>query len=82
MPVDYGQLASLGMGPAELAAAFRREYFADRPETFPVNPFQMLRDEGVRFSFRPFGGYEGVYIPASDEEDGAVVGINLDRQIT
>ncbi len=82
MRADWEQLAKSGATSEELATAFRCSYFANRPITYPVNPFQMLRDTGVVFSFRPFSGYEGVYIPSDSEAEHAVVGINIDRPIT
>lgn len=65
-----------------MAAAYLREYFPDAKIEYPINPFQMLKDEGIVFSFRPFGKLEGVYIPASQMDDVPLVGINLKRPIT
>jgi Zn-dependent peptidase ImmA (M78 family)/fido (protein-threonine AMPylation protein) len=42
----------------------------------------MLVDEGVKFAIRDFGKLEGVYIPAYDQDDIPIVGINLNRPIT
>lgn len=41
----------------------------------------MLKDMGVAFAFRPFKKYEGMYIPAEDEIDFPIVGINSQRPI-
>lgn len=69
--------------PAEtLAQHFLKDYFADKAIEFPINPFQMLSDLNVPFILRPFKNYEGIYIPATDEEDFPVVGINLKRPLT
>lgn len=65
-----------------LAQAFLYEYFNDKEIEYPINPFQMLKDCGVLFQFRPFTkNLEGVYIPAENTEDCALVGINLKRPI-
>lgn len=74
--------AKQGVPAESLAQFFLKEYFADKTIEFPLNPFQMLTDIGVPFIFRPFNKYEGIYIPAADEEDLPVVGINLKRPIT
>lgn len=79
---DYVALARNGMPAEELANAFLRAYFSDGEPTFPINPFQILVDEGIAFSFRPFDKYEGAYIPASSPDDVPVVGINIGRPIT
>lgn len=65
-----------------MAAAYLREYFPDAKIEYPINPFQMLKDEEILFSFRPFGKLEGVYIPANSPDDTPLVGINLKRPIT
>lgn len=82
MTIDFEQLANNGMPAEKLAFVFLREYFSDREMIFPINPFQMLREMGVMFTFRPFNKYEGIYIPKEDEEDIPVVGINVKRPIT
>lgn len=71
-----------GIEPEALAQEFLQEYFYQEQTVIPINPFQMLTDHGVPFVFRSFEKYEGVYIPARDNEDVAVVGINLKRPIT
>ena len=42
----------------------------------------MLTDQGITFLIRPFKKYEGIYIPATDENDIPIVGINLNRPIS
>lgn len=37
----------------------------------------MLTDLGIPFLLRQFKYYDGVYIPAKDENDNPIVGINL-----
>lgn len=41
----------------------------------------MLAGMGVTFTYRPFKKYEGIYIPAANEEDFSIIGINLNRPI-
>lgn len=56
---------------------FLREYYSGKEISYPINPFQMLTDLKIAFLLRPFKKYEGIYIPAEDEEDFPIVGINL-----
>lgn len=81
MAIDFEQLYKSGMPAEKLANVFLKEYFSGRELKFPINPFQMLEDMGIVFIFRPFDKYEGIYIPAADEKDFSVVGINLKRPI-
>ena len=82
MAEDYAYLARQGATPEQLAGAFLREYYKDATPAIPVNPFQILRDMGVAFSFRNFVSYEGVYISLEYFGDLPVVGINAGRPIT
>ncbi len=66
----------------QLANAYLQWYFKDRQISYPINPFQMLLDENVKFAIRDFGNLEGVYIPAEKQDDISIVGINLNRPIT
>ncbi len=79
---DFQSRAKLYTDPEKMAQGYLRMYFADSPLSYPLNPFQMLKDAGILFSFRNFKNLEGVYIPASDGDDTAVVGINYNRPIT
>ena len=81
MTEDFEQLTKMGMPAEKLANVFMKEYLCGREINFPINPFQMLADMGVIFTFRPFKKYEGIYIPAANEEDFSIVGINLNRPI-
>ena len=65
-----------------LAARYLEHYYKNRDISYPINPFQMLVDEGVKFAIRHFGKLEGVYIPAQSQDDVPIVGINLNRPIT
>ncbi len=68
--------------PEKMAATYLAQYFANKKIEYPINPFQMLKDEGILFSLMNFKKLEGVYIPASGGEDIPVVGINVNRPIT
>jgi Zn-dependent peptidase ImmA (M78 family)/fido (protein-threonine AMPylation protein) len=68
--------------PDVMAAAYLSEYFRGREIEYPINPFQMLKDEGILFSLMNFKNLEGVYIPASGDDDIPVVGVNINRLIT
>ena len=81
MAVDFEKLAREGMPADQLASVFLREYYGAKEISYPINPFQMLRDLKIAFVLRPFNKYEGIYIPAEDEGDFPIVGINLKRPI-
>ncbi len=81
MAIDFEELAKKGMSADQLANVFLREYFGNNDINYPINPFQMLTDLKIAFQLRPFNKYEGIYIPAEDEEDFPIVGINLLRPI-
>ena len=70
-----------GASPQVLAQAVLNAYYRGKEISFPINPFQMLTDYGVPFSFRPMKKCEGFYFPAQSAEDIAVVGIKK-RTIT
>ena len=50
--------------PEALASAYLSKYFNNQEIEYPINPFQMLKDEGILFSLLDFKKLEGVYIPA------------------
>lgn len=58
-----------------MAADYLAEYFGSQKIEYPINPFKMLKDEGVLFSLQDFKKLEGVYIPASSKEDVPLVGM-------
>ena len=68
--------------PEKMAAAYLVQYYRNETIAFPINPFKMLKDEGVLFSLTDFKKLEGVYIPASNKDDIPTVGININRPIT
>lgn len=82
MKCDYEKLACDGANPEKLANLFLDEYYGDSQIEFPVNPFEMIKNLGIVFSFKPFEKYEGIYVPAENDEDIPVIGINLNRPIT
>ena len=47
--------------PERMAATYLAQYFANKKIEYPINPFQMLKDEGVLFSFMKSRALEGVY---------------------
>lgn len=79
---DFYSTAKTIENAEQLAALYLQHYFKDQEINYPINPFQMLIDEGVKFAIRDFGKLEGVYIPAINQEDIPIVGINLNRPIT
>lgn len=78
---SFLQKAPRYSNPELMAADFLKVYWGEKEIVYPVNPFKMLVDMGLVFSLRPFHKLEGVYMPASGENDIAVVGINLNRPI-
>jgi len=66
----------------EMASAYLAAYFENNTIEFPISPFKMLKDENITFVIRNFNLLEGVYIPAQEENDFAIIGINARRPIT
>lgn len=66
----------------EMASDYLAAYFGNNVIEYPISPFKMLNDENVTFLIRNFNKLEGVYIPAEDETDIAIVGISVNRPIT
>ena len=69
------------ISPEELATMFLKDYFNNKEISYPINPFEMLKENGVNFFFRPFKKYEGIYLQEADN-GSAIVGININRPIT
>ncbi len=80
--IDFVAEARWFRDPERLAEAYLAQYFENRKIEYPINPFQMLKDEGILFSLMNFRKLEGVYIPAAGINDIPVVGINAKRPIT
>lgn len=68
--------------PEKMASDFLAAFFRNQKIEYPINPFAFLKAEGILFKLAGFSKLEGVYIPASGEDDAAVVGINANRPIT
>jgi len=66
----------------KMAETYLANYFRNEEIEYPINPFKMLKDEGVLFSFSEFAKLEGVYIPKTSADDIPIVGININRPIT
>lgn len=79
---NFRKQAVLFKNAEAMAQAFLRAYFGNSKINFPLNPFQMLEDEGVIFSILNLKKLEGVYIPATDDYDVPVAGISANRPIT
>ena len=47
--------------PEEMASTYLEEYFGSEKIEYPINPFQMLKDEGVLFSFMKSDNLEGIF---------------------
>lgn len=78
----FGDIAKEYPDPEIMAQAYLHSYFGNEKVEYPINPFKMLKDEGVLFSLSNFSKLEGVYIPAESDDDIPVVGININRPIT
>ncbi|MEA4878916.1 hypothetical protein SDC9_10413 [bioreactor metagenome] len=68
--------------PECMAADYLIAYFGNQKIEYPINPFTLLKDEGVLFTLSNFHKLEGVYVPATSESDIPIVGINANRPIT
>lgn len=55
--------------PEEMAKVYLARYYGNEEIEYPINPFQMLKDEGILFSLRDFKKLEGVYIPQSGDTE-------------
>ena len=78
----FEEEAKLYNDPEKMATAFLSYYYGDQKIEYPINPFQMLKDEGILFRLMNFKKLEGVYIPAEGYDDIPLVGININRPIT
>lgn len=78
---DISKVAAEVDDPERLAVLYLKKHYKGQIQ-YPINPFKMLVDEGIFFSLRNFKTLEGVFIPAKDDDDIPIVGINLNRPIT
>lgn len=68
--------------PEILAKKVLEIYFSQRIPSYPIDPFDILKQMNVVYQFRDFKDLEGIYIVPEDEDDIAIVGINNNRPIT
>ena len=68
--------------PEKMAADYLMSVFGQQKIQYPINPFALMKREGILFKFMDSHNLEGVYIPANSEDDIPVVGINYNRNIT
>lgn len=68
--------------PKKMAADYLESVFGQQKIQYPINPFALMKREGILFKFMDSHNLEGVYIPANSEDDIPVVGINYNRNIT
>ncbi len=65
-----------------MAEDYLVKYFGNQKIEYPINPFSLLKDEGILFTLSDFHKLEGVYICAASVDDIPIVGINAKRPIT
>lgn len=68
--------------PEILAKKVLEIYFSQRIPSYPIDPFDILKQMNVVYQFRDFKDLEGIYIVPEDEDDIAIVGINNNRPVT
>lgn len=77
--VDYSSYFS---SPELLASAILKQYEKEIGNLeFPINPFKILKNLNIKLLIRNFKDLEGLYIPATNENDIDVVAINFNRSI-
>lgn len=80
--MDFRSEAKTYVDPDKMADEYLAVYFANQKIEYPINPFQMLKNEGILFTMSNFQRLEGVYIPETAADGVPVVGINVNRPIT
>ncbi|MEF2814085.1 MAG: Fic family protein [Oscillospiraceae bacterium] len=80
--MDFKTKARSFSDPEMMAQEYLRSFFGNNKIEYPINPFAILKTEGLLFTISNFEKLEGVYIPASSPEDIPVIGINGNRPIT
>jgi Zn-dependent peptidase ImmA (M78 family) len=80
--MSFSTEASKYTDPEKMAADYLSQHFGSQKIEYPINPFALLKDEGILFSLSDFRKLEGVYIPASSSNDIPIIGINVNRPIT
>lgn len=80
--LNFSTEAKKYSNPEDLATAFLGRYYEEKPIEYPINPFRMLKEQGILFVIAQLNNLEGCYIPADGQEDIPLVGINVNRPIT
>lgn len=80
--MDFRVVARQYMDAEKLASAYLSYHYQGQKPTFPINPFEMLKSEGILFKLSSFDKLEGVYIPEHEDGDIPTVAINANRPIT
>lgn len=81
MLIDYKYKDYLD-SPAQLAKRIIDKLEEEGEVNFPLDPFELLSKNDIIYQFKDFKELEGIYIVPENDEDIAVVGINLNRPIT
>ncbi|QAT40653.1 ImmA/IrrE family metallo-endopeptidase [Clostridium sp. JN-9] len=68
--------------PEILAKRVLEIYFSQKIPSYPIDPFDILKQMNIVYQFRDFRDLEGIYIVPEDEDDIAIVGINNNRPVT
>ncbi len=77
--LDYSKYFS---SPELLANAVLEQYKNEIGDIkYPINPFKILKSLDVKLVIKNFKKLEGLYIPATSEEDIDVVAINFNRPL-
>ena len=77
--LDYSKYFS---SPELLANAVLEQYKNEIGDIkYPINPFKILKSLDVKLVIKNFKNLEGLYIPATSEEDIDVVAINFNRPL-
>ncbi len=70
-----------GMSAEQLADKVIRYLFKDEEPSFPINPFDIIKQFGVVYQFMDFEKLEGIYCIPESLNDIPVIGINFNRNI-
>jgi Zn-dependent peptidase ImmA (M78 family)/fido (protein-threonine AMPylation protein) len=80
--MDFRLKAQKYTDPERMAADYLIKHFGNQKIEYPINPFALLKAEGVLFTLSNFHKLEGVYVPAASASDIPIIGINANRPIT
>lgn len=77
--IDYSKYFD---SPEILAKAVLEQYKSEIGSLeFPINPFKILKSLDIKLVIKSFKNLEGLYIPATSDDDIDVVAINLNRPL-